>query len=179
MQYASFQLNQALGGAAGPGAIGGTGLGGAVANVGSTTSVIDCYFSLNQAQGGTGATGGIGQGGGLSSTNLAGFHAASLTVNASVLSGNNAIGGNGSGSGGNGQGGGLFVDAGTTATVRMSLITGNGAIGGTAGAGGTPGQGVGGGVYTLGTFDLDSFSLVFANHATTSNNNVFGTITPI
>jgi hypothetical protein len=38
---------------------------------------------------------------------------------------------------------------------------------------------VGGGVYNLGTFDLDAVSLIADNHASTSNDDVFGIITPI
>jgi hypothetical protein len=92
---------------------------------------------------------------------------------------NAAVGGDGSGTGGDGQGGGLFIDAGTTATIRASLIVGNQADGGASAPEGSAGQGVGGGVYTLGTFDLDAASIIFGNLASTSNDNVFGTITPI
>ncbi len=35
-------------------------------------------------------------------------------------------------------------------------------------------EGIGGGIYNLGTFSLDTLSLVFGNHASTSNNNKFG-----
>jgi hypothetical protein len=38
---------------------------------------------------------------------------------------------------------------------------------------------VGGGVYNLGTFDLDAVSIIALNHASTSNDNDFGPITPI
>jgi hypothetical protein len=59
------------------------------------------------------------------------------------------------------------------------VIVGNEADGGNAGAGGSTGQGIGGGVYNLGTFFLDAASIIFGNDASTSNDNVFGPITPI
>jgi hypothetical protein len=59
------------------------------------------------------------------------------------------------------------------------VITGNQANGGEGGAGGSDGQGVGGGVYNLGTFDLDAASIIIGNHASTSNDNIFGPVTPV
>jgi hypothetical protein len=38
---------------------------------------------------------------------------------------------------------------------------------------------VGGGVFNLGTFFLDAVSIILGNDASTSNDNVFGPITPI
>jgi hypothetical protein len=104
------------------------------------TTLSNCTFVLNAAQGGAGASGSTG---------------------------------------GNGQGGGLFFDGGTTATVGASVIIGNLADGGAAGTGGSAGQGMGGGVYNLGTFFLDTASIILGNHAATSNDNVFGPITPL
>jgi hypothetical protein len=94
---------------------------------------------------------------------------------------NTAQGGAGAsgGNGGNGFGGGLFIDAGASDTVLSSVITNNQADGGAAGTGGSAGQGIGGGVYNLGTFDLDAASVIHHNHASTSNDDVFGPITPI
>jgi hypothetical protein len=63
--------------------------------------------------------------------------------------------------------------------VLSTVILGNRADGGAAGAGGSAGQGVGGGVYNLGTFDLDTASIIAGNHASTSDDSVFGPITPI
>jgi hypothetical protein len=59
------------------------------------------------------------------------------------------------------------------------VIAGNQADGGAAGAGGSVGQGIGGGVFNLGTFFLDAASLILGNDASTSDDNVFGPITPI
>jgi hypothetical protein len=47
------------------------------------------------------------------------------------------------------------------------------ADGGAAGTGGSDGQGVGGGVYNVGTFTIDVFSVIKKNHASTSNNEIF------
>jgi hypothetical protein len=85
----------------------------------------------------------------------------------------------GRGNGGNDFGGGFFIDAGATATVLTSAIVDNRAEGGAAVVGETAGQGVGGGVYNLGTFVLDAVSIILGNHASTSNDNVVGSITPI
>src|SRR5579884_138755 len=48
-----------------------------------------------------------------------------------------------------------------------------------AAGGAEDGQGVGGGVYNLGTFDLDAASFVVGNLASASNDNVYGSITPL
>ncbi len=48
------------------------------------------------------------------------------------------------------------------------------AQGGPAGSGGSAGQGIGGGIYNLGTFSLDTLSVVLGKYASTSNDNKFG-----
>jgi hypothetical protein len=63
--------------------------------------------------------------------------------------------------------------------VLASVIAGNRADGGEGAGGGSDGQGIGGGVYNLGTFFLDAASIILGNDASTSNDNVFGPITPI
>jgi hypothetical protein len=154
-------------------------------------TVSDSTVINNQAVGGAGGAagaggiagnGGNGEGGGLfnTATGFSGTGQATLTVSGCSVTTNEAEGGAGAsgGSGGNGFGGGLFNDAGATATVRTSVIAGNQADGG-AGAGGSAGQGIGGGVYNLGTFDLDAASIIEGNDASTSNDDVFGPITPI
>jgi hypothetical protein len=57
--------------------------------------------------------------------------------------------------------------------LQQSGIVGNAATGGAAGLGGSDGQGVGGGVYNLGAFSFDVFTIIKKNHATTSNDDVF------
>jgi hypothetical protein len=86
----------------------------------------------------------------------------------SVLAGNQALGGSGGpgGNGGNGLGGGLYNDATSQATLSGSLIVDNQA----------DGQGLGGGVYIAagGMVCADSDTLITGNHASTSDDDVFG-----
>jgi hypothetical protein len=88
--------------------------------------------------------------------------------------------------GGNGLGGGLYNDGSTafgvsTLTVTGTTITHNDADGGAAGAGGSAGQGIGGGLYLAdgGIVCLDVFTQAHAkkNHASTSNDDIFGSFT--
>jgi hypothetical protein len=153
---------------------------------GSTASltVTDSSIALNAALGGAGSTAGSGgnagdgQGGGFFDSPNGFTGQVVLSISGCAIAANAAVGGMAAsgGNGGNGDGGGLFIDAGATATVRTSVIAGNQAEGG---AGGSAGQGVGGGVYNLSTFNLDTFSIIAGNDASTSNDNVFGPITPI
>jgi hypothetical protein len=55
-----------------------------------------------------------------------------------------------------------------------NVIIANLADGGLAGAGGSAGQGIGGGIYDLGVFSLDTLTVVVGNHASTSSDNKFG-----
>jgi fibronectin-binding autotransporter adhesin len=168
---------------AGPGSTGepgGYAHGGGVFNGDSTITITNSTLADNSARGGAGgagAAGGVGQGGGYYSTSFLTLPT-SVSFQNSLVTLNQATGGaGGSGaSGGNADGGCLFIDAGTSGTLLSSAIIANQATGG---AGGSAGQGVGGGAYNLGTLDVDALSIIFANLASTSNNNVFGPITPI
>jgi hypothetical protein len=175
--------NVAQGGAGGTGGVGATGVSGGIdLSFGSVVTVSNTLLIDNQAiggAGGDGAKGGDGVGGGVNvgSGVITGFpDNCSLALTDSILLGNQAIGGaGGSGSkGGNGTGGGLSVLAGSSAAVSTSIIVANQAQGGAAGAGGTKGSGVGGGVYNLGTFTFDAFAVINGNHASTSNDDIFG-----
>jgi hypothetical protein len=177
--------NQAIGGNGGSGYRGGFGSGGGLdesqkpGHGPSTASVLDSIFRDNHAVGGNGgAGGGTGVGGAIE----VGFRVllgspdqSTLTLTGSTLEHNEAEGGNGGkgGSGGDGLGGGLAVQAESKATVGTSTITLNQAVGGTKGAGGSNGHGVGGGVYSPGMFDVDVFSVIKKNHASTSNDDIF------
>ena len=93
--------------------------------------------------------------------------------------------------GGNGFGGGLFNDGpsvlsantGTpaTLTVTESTVSGNQATGGALGSGGHAGQGIGGGAYFAsgGVVCLDAFTQAHVknNHASTSDDDLFGAFT--
>jgi hypothetical protein len=186
VSHSTFLDNRAVGGAAGPGGKAQIGRGGAIANylfgglpqpvtVTATATVTDSRLLGNQAVGGAGTTGGIGQGGGIANLN-----GGVLTVSNSLLLLNEAIGGAGDGgNGGNGQGGGIFDGSpspvGTPRlTLDHSLVALNRAEGG-AGTGGA-GVGQGGGLYLApaGVASTDPGTLIIANHASTSDDDVFG-----
>jgi hypothetical protein len=58
------------------------------------------------------------------------------------------------------------------------MVTGNQADGGAADSGGQDGQGVGGGVYVQSgaTVYADALTVISGNHASTSDDDVFGVI---
>ncbi len=195
----TFLGNQAIGGSGGGSApgypgTGGSGFGGGFYNgVDSAAAVSDALFLDNQAgggAGGSGAAGGAGAGGAIANGGGAGTFeinflglppadTSAVSVAGSIIVANQAQGGAGGagGNGGNGLGGGLYSnDAAATLTVQTSVVSGNQADGG---HGKHDGEGIGGGVYSLGTFDLDAFSLILGNDASTSNDNIFGTVTRI
>jgi hypothetical protein len=190
VSYSTLAGNLAVGGAAPLGTSTQPGRGGGIANyvapiatpgVTATASVTHCLLLGNQAIGGTGPTGGTGQGGGI--TNETG---GTLTVSSSVLVGNRALGGAGLvGDGGNGLGGGVFNGGPTpfgtpTLTLQGSVVVLNGADGGAAGAGGRAGLGYGGGLYLTpgGVACADLLTAILLNHASTSDDEVFGTLDP-
>ena len=185
----AFLNNRAVGGAAGVGGNAQTGRGGAIANyifggVISPVTVtaiahIDHSTILgNQAIGGAGPTGGNGLGGGIENEN-----GGVLTVSNSLIALNRAIGGAGDGgNGGNGQGGGIFnggaIPIGPSRlTLQRTVIALNQAAGG-ASVGGSAGLGQGGGLFLTpgGVACADAWAVIFANHASTSDDDVFGTL---
>jgi len=142
----------------------------------ATTSIDHSTLFGNQAVGGIGLTSGNGQGGGIANLN-----GGVLIVSNSLIALNRAIGGAGnSGNGGNGLGGGVFNGGPNTVgtpslTLDRSLVVFNRADGGAAGAGGIAGLGVGGGLYLApGGVASAERTLVFANDASTSDDDVFG-----
>jgi uncharacterized protein (TIGR03118 family) len=199
VSHSQFLGNEAIGGAGGNGgSTGNGGAGGAGQGGGLRLSLTDWtvsngVFVGNQAQGGAGGdrgsggslggAGGVGQGAGLIN-----FNGAIGTVSDSTFVVNAAVGGAGGlgGNGGNGQGAGAFNGApaadGTLSslTLQRSRIVNNSAIGGAAGAGGMAGQGIGGGLYLTpgGDACADALTHIRNNHATTSNDDVFGALGP-
>jgi len=155
----------------------------------STAKITGSQIINNQALGGAGGpgfNGGDAWGGGIAvGIGVFGLpDTSSITVSNSVIVSNLARGGNGgSGAiGGNGQGGGIWFGPVSTGTLDNSVITGNFALGGRAGAGGSAGAGLGGGLYVAtnsGVFALVNLkkSLVILNFASTSNDNIYGTVT--
>jgi hypothetical protein len=94
-----------------------------------------------------------------------------------LVTDNVAQGGDGSaGNGGNGLGGGVFADKTAVLTLTGSTVTGNGATGGSGAAGFSKGKGQGGGVYITAGGDacIDLATIIIGNHASTSNDDVFG-----
>jgi hypothetical protein len=180
----TFTNNQAVGGAGNTaGVFVGNGMGGALENFqGATTTISNSTFDHNQAIGGQGGVGGNGSDGlGAVIANQLG---STVTLSNCTLDHNRAVGGEGE-DGGNGLGGGLYNDGSTTSgvssrTVTGSSITHNRADGGAGDGGGSAGQGIGGGAYLAagGSACKDALTVVADNHASTSDDDVFGDFTP-
>lgn len=191
----TFSHNRAVGGSNATGGASGTGRvgnasGGGLANLfGGVATVASGTFDHNEALGGSGNRSGSGsiqlsRGAGGAISNV-GIFSSPCTLVASNLtvSNNRAAGGAGApgDGGGDGVGGGLFNDGRSNLDIRGSTITGNEADGGVAGYGGSPGVGIGGGLYLApdGNVCLDPFTIahLFGNHASTSDDDVFGDYT--
>jgi hypothetical protein len=190
VNQSTFLDNRAVGGAAGTGGNAQPGRGGAIANyifgglippvtATASASVTDSTLLGNQAVGGAGTTGGTGQGGGIANLN-----GGILTVTNSLIALNQAIGGAGyGGNGGDGKGGGIFngepnQTGAPRLTLQGSLVVLNRAEGGAAAGGGSAGLGQGGGLYIAagGLASADRWTLIFANDASTSDDDVLGVL---
>jgi hypothetical protein len=119
----------------------------------SVVTVSGCTIDQNQAQGGGG---GNGEGGG-----IANVLDATTTVASSAIIQNQANGG--CGGAGLGGGGGAYNDATSTLALTVSLVTLNQAAGS---------PGIGGGIFTLGTFTFDAFTIILFNYASTSGDYI-------
>jgi hypothetical protein len=185
--------NAALGGGGGSGFRGGFAFGGGLENTSlpgaitqTVASVTGSTFRGNRAvggMGGPGAQGGNGEGGGIDVGAAAVLFsdftdASTLSLSDSVLTHNTAEGGRGGtgGNGGDGLGGGLAVQPTTSATVEDSTVQQNRAVGGEASDGGSVGQGMGGGAYLAvgSTARADGATVIAHNHASTSDDDVYG-----
>jgi hypothetical protein len=177
----TVEHNAAIAGAGGPSQSGGLAWGGGLDTFngfgnGVVVTVSDSTISHNSAiggAGGPGGDGGDGWGGGLA--NLLG---SVLTLSGSTVAHNRAVGGAG-GSGGNGadgEGGGIFQDGLSTLTLLGTTVGHNLALGGAAGIGGSDGEGEGGGLYLEpgGLACADLLTAIAGNHASTSDDDVFG-----
>jgi hypothetical protein len=139
--------------------------------------VSDSLFTANYAHGGTGGAGGNGGnalGGGIYSARST--SAAVVTISDTTVVANQVTSGAGVVSG-SALGGGIYNGdpSGSNvpvATLIRSVVTANEADGGA-------GQGIGGGIYNLGSFFIDQFSPVHGNKASTSDDDVFGFLTPL
>ena len=144
----------------------------------------------NLAQGGRGGagggTGGTGAGGAVYNES-----ASTLSISVSLLSLNTAEGGAGGSDGGSGGAGfGGAIDSagpndldspalpGAILSLTNTVVVANLAQGGDAVEGGTDGQGIGGGLYlATGSASTLTATIVAANLASTSNDNIFGSFT--
>jgi hypothetical protein len=174
--------NQATGGAGGSGLTlgnGGWARGGGIANLAfiisgglSNLTVSGSLMKNNQVIGGSGAVGSFAEGGGIFTGAETGAHAITLVSDTTIVK-NQTTGGEGVVQGGDGQGGGIFNGSGSSLGLLDSLLTKNLAEGGN---GLTPGHGVGGGLYNAvgGTACVDVLTAIFANEASTSDDDVFG-----
>src|SRR5262249_43486958 len=198
--------NAAQGGAGGApgsgastvGGVGGTARGGGFSiNAGGIATVSNTLIANNQAiagAGGAGANGGDALGGGVFNGRPSplGAFPTTLTLTDCMVSDNLALGGAGGvrGNGGNAFGGGIFngnlPPAGGTADRIVYLygprVPGSEPAGGAAGwRGGPAGLGQGGGLYNQpgATAFADMFTLISGNTASTSDDDIFGIVTPI
>jgi hypothetical protein len=170
-----FEGNRAAGGS------GSSAWGGAIGNIASNSdsanssaAISDSTFVHNEAVGGAG---GSGLGGALFNGGTAQFGSdtpftLTMTVSDCTLADNRAVGG----AGGNGLGGGLFNGLGTSTAVPTVTLS-NTEIHANRAVGGAGGSGIGGGIYTTGTALVHKV-VVKGNEATTSNDDVFGPLTP-
>jgi hypothetical protein len=135
--------------------------------------VSDSTITNNQAIGGAGSVGGLGRGGGIDNANRS-----TATISGTLLGGNQALGGSGTLTGGDGLGGGLYNEIRSDVTLLGCTVTGNHAIGG---SGPTAGSGIGGGIYNVdgGTVWVDVLTVILANDASTSEDDVFGILAPL
>jgi hypothetical protein len=180
----SFEHNAAIAGAGGAGQNGGLAVGGGgdASNLFAprllSATFSDCTFDHNAAiggQGGPGGNGGDAWGGG-----LAALLGAALTVNDSSVDHNRAVGGEGGpgGNGGDGLGGAVYEDALSNLTLKGVGVKRNRAVGGEGDDAGSDGRGIGGGLYLTpgGVACADVLTVITHNHASTSDDDVFGTL---
>ena len=191
VQRSTFTGNQAVGGTGGAGGPGQFGRGGAIANLkapfGTPPSTLRSVMRVtgstvvgNEAVGGAGTVAGNGLGGGIANDN-----GGTMEVSHTLVALNRAVGGvSVGGTSGNGLGGGVYNGQainpafGTTAlSLNDTVVAFNRADGGAATAGGTAGAGVGGGVYVApGGIAFAFRTSIFANDASTSDDDVFGVL---
>jgi hypothetical protein len=188
----TFLANQATGGIGAGGGNGGNALGGALADLGATLDVSHDVFLLNGAVAGAGGAGnatgaggdgGLGRGGAIGSdfSALNAPHLPSVTIDASALLFNQAVGGAGGaasagGVGGRGGlgGGGGFANTVGTAGVSGTTIDDNRALGGAGGAGASGGDADGGGILNGPGGSSSSGAILTIRGATITRNSATG-----
>lgn len=188
----SMLVHNVAQGGSGTADAGGIGLGGGImvtSGVGGAAATLTLSNSTlvgNAALGGAGSAGvpggsGIGGGIGVASEGLFGnTDDSSVSLISSTLAANVAQGGAGGvgADGGDGWGGGIFVGATGSASIANSIIAANLAAGGLGGLGGSDGDGIGGGLYVeSGGAVTVTKSHIVGNRASTSNDNIYGSVT--
>ncbi|MGA1531316.1 MAG: hypothetical protein ACO398_11320 [Kiritimatiellia bacterium] len=167
--------NLAIGADGGEGQAGADAGGGALFNFASTLVTESSILFGNEAEGGNGVLGGGSAFGGAihaSGTNLS--FGELVEIRCCQFFANMAVGGSpGREIGGQALGGALHNASPCQMDLRHSAISGNWALGA------QDGQGTGGGLYTLGTTTADEQTIrsMVANKASTSDDNLFGTVT--
>ena len=166
----ALMKNRAQGGDGGPGMGGGIYNGPASnhpSNPGAPTvlKVEGADVAFNKAQGGFGATAGHAAGGGL-------WNGSDASISDTEISWNMALGADGTDAG-DGFGGGAYNASSAHLVFERCTVTENRANGGEASEGGTEGQGIGGGVYTLGLFEFETFTVIGQNSSSTSHDDIF------
>ena len=164
---------------------------------GSVTTVRRSLIASNHALGGAGGlnrAGGDALGGGVFNGRPAEQQPnptfpTNLTLVDCLVVDNLATGGQGGagGNGGNAFGGGIInanpipVTATPILTLLNTLVSSNDALGGVAGIGGASGAGAGGGVYNqIGALaNIDALTIISGNDASTTDDDVFGTLTVV
>ena len=184
LSLSTVASNRAAGGAGGTRQNGSLGVGGGIfffSFLGRVTATMDgTLVAGNVAVGGAGIAGvpgfspdgGAGLGGGIASGTLDSPFGmpGTLQIEDSLVADNLAQGGSraSGGTGGNGLGGGLYNDTGAELALVRSLVFANRARGGPGG------EGIGGGLYNNGGMvDLVN-TLIFANSASTRDDDCFG-----
>lgn len=139
----------------------------------ATLGVLDSLFTGDLAQGGDGIVGSGAAGTGYGGTPI---NQGIALPGGTMLSANEAIGGDSTGLGGDGPNGGLFTDAAATLTVTDGAIIGNRADGGSGAPGSSDGTGPGGGLYIVpsGIACIDPATVIGEDTASTKDNEVFG-----
>lgn len=149
--------------------------GGALYNFNSTLKAGASILIDNDAVGGDGVLiGGTAYGGAIHASGTVGSQPELTEINLCQFHGNVAVGGStGSENGGDALGGAVHNDSSIEMDLRHSKISGNWALGS------EDGLGVGGGVYASGTVTADKPTVrnIVGNKASTSDDNVFGTLT--
>ena len=170
-----FIANLSIGAIGGAGQSGADAGGGAIYNFNSTLVTASSTLLENEAEGGSGdIMGGSAYGGAVLAAGTGSSLAKQVEIRRCQFFGNIASGGSpGSEIAGVALGGALHNASSCWMDLRESTISGNWAVGG------QHGQGIGGGVYTSGTFTADKRTIrkIVGNKASTSDDNVFGTVT--